>query len=98
MFGRRPANRCESVLDYRILISASAAREFDNLPLAVQTRVRKTIDALAANPRPPGTMKIRGGVDLFRIRIGDYRVIFHVYDREKVVDIVHMRHRREAYQ
>ena len=43
-------------------------------------------------------MKIRGGMDLFRIRVGDYRVIFHVYDGEKVVDIVHMRHRREAYQ
>jgi mRNA interferase RelE/StbE len=86
------------VPEYRILIGASAAREFDSLPLAVQPRVRKAIDALAANPRPPGTMKIRGGTDLFRIRIGDYRVIFHVYDGEKVVDIVHMRHRREAYQ
>ena len=84
--------------EYQILISTSAAREFDSLPLVVQPRVRKAINALAVNPRPPGTMKIRGGMDLFRIRVGDYRVIFHVYDGEKVVDIVHMRHRREAYQ
>lgn len=84
--------------EFRILIGASAAREFESLPFAAQPRVRKAIDALAVNPRPPGTIKIRGGVDLFRIRVGDYRVIFHVYDGKKVVDIVHLRHRREAYQ
>ncbi len=75
--------------EYRIEIAASAAREFDHLPTVLQSRVRKAIDKLGANPRPPGTVKIRGATDLFR---------FRVYDREKLVDIIHIRHRREAYE
>ena len=84
--------------EYRIVIATSAAREFRALPAAVQARVRKAVDALATNPRPRGTVKIRGEADLFRIRVGDYRVIFHVYDTENMVDITHIRHRRDAYE
>jgi mRNA interferase RelE/StbE len=56
------------------------------------------IDGLAANPRPPGVKKLRGTRDLWRIRVGDYRVIYRVDDAKRLVDISHVRHRREAYQ
>ena len=84
--------------DYRIVIPASAAREYEDLPEAVQRRVRAAVDALAVDPRPRGTMKLRGAADLFRIRVGDYRVIFRVSDRERLIDVTHIRHRREAYE
>jgi mRNA interferase RelE/StbE len=86
------------VPDYRIVIPASAAREYEDLPEAVQRRVRAAVDALAVDPRPRGTMKLRGAADLFRIRVGDYRVIFRVSDRERLIDVTHIRHRREAYE
>jgi len=86
------------VPDYRIVIAASAAREYEDLPEAVQRRVRAAVDALAVDPRPRGTMKLRGAADLFRIRVGDYRVIFRMSDRERLIDVTHIRHRREAYE
>jgi mRNA interferase RelE/StbE len=86
------------VPEYRIVIAASAAREFDGLPDYIQLRVRNAIDLLATDPRPRGTVKLRGSTGLFRIRVGDYRVIFRVSDRERLIDINHIRHRREAYE
>ena len=55
------------------------------------------IDALTTNPRPPGVRKLRGAADLWRIRIGDYRVLYRIDDQLHVVDVTHVRHRREAY-
>jgi len=86
------------VPEFRIVIAASAAREFDGLPEYVRLRVRNAIDLLATDPRPRGTVKLRGSTSLFRIRVGDYRVIFRVSDRERLIDITHIRHRREAYE
>ena len=68
--------------DYRILIAAAAACEYDGLPESIRRRVQDAIDGLAAVPRPRGTTKLKGSSNLFRIRIGDYRVIFHVSDRD----------------
>jgi len=50
------------------------------------------------NPRPSGVRKLRGTRDLWRIRVGDYRVIYRMDDRKRLVDVSHVRHRREAYQ
>jgi mRNA interferase RelE/StbE len=86
------------VPEYRITVAVSAAREFESLPLGIQARVRAVVDALADAPRPRGTVKLRGGTDLFRLRVGDYRIIYRVFDRDRLVDIVHIRHRREAYE
>jgi len=85
------------VPDYRILIATSAAREYDGLPEFIRRRARDIIDGLAKVPRPRGTAKLKGSNDLFRIRIGDYRVIYRVSDRERLVDVIHIRHRRDAY-
>jgi mRNA interferase RelE/StbE len=53
---------------------------------------------LAANPRPLGVKKLRGTRDLWRIRVGDRRVIYRVDDGKRLVDVSHVRHRREAYR
>jgi mRNA interferase RelE/StbE len=56
------------------------------------------LDRLAVNPRPPGVRKLKGGSGLWRLRVGDYRVIFEIDDARRLVDVSHIRHRREAYE
>lgn len=84
--------------DYRIVLARSAGRELEKLPAGVVERIFPKIEALAAQPRPPGCKKLKGGRGLWRIRVGDYRVIYSVEDGPRVVDIVTVRHRGEAYR
>ena len=56
------------------------------------------IKALAIDPRPAGCRKLQGAENLWRIRVGDYRVIYTVLDQELIVEIVTIRHRRDAYR
>jgi len=86
------------VAEYRVVLARSAERDLSGLPEATQVRLIRAIDALAANPRPSGVKKLRGTRDLWRFRVGDHRVIYRVDDGERLVDISHVRHRREAYQ
>jgi len=60
-------------------------------------RIITRIEALAHDPRPTGARKLRGSRNLWRVRIGDYRVVYGLDDRRRVIDIVRVRHRREAY-
>jgi len=65
----------------------------------VQERIRKDIDSLAHNPRPPGATAMQGTErGLIRIRVGDYRVVYQVKDRELIVLVVRIGHRREVYR
>lgn len=83
---------------YRIEYKPSAEREFLALPKNVQRLVRPRIDALARDPRPPGSKKLRGYVNRWRIRVGDYRVIYEVYDKDLLVLIVKIGHRSDVYE
>lgn len=83
--------------EYRVVLARSGERDLSGLPEATQDRLIRAVDALAANPRPSGVKKLRGTKDLWRIRVGDYRVIYRVDDGKRLVDISHVRHRREAY-
>ncbi len=65
-------------------------------PLAF--RILRRIEALSANPRPDGVVKLEGATDLWRIRVGEWRVVYRIADRERSVDIIAVRHRREAYR
>lgn len=84
--------------DYKVALSRSAEREFLRLPDDVEERVRRAIDSLALQPRPRGVKKLRGPNELWRIRVGDYRCIYRIADSERLVDITHIRHRKEAYR
>ncbi|MGA7731172.1 MAG: type II toxin-antitoxin system RelE/ParE family toxin [Chloroflexia bacterium] len=83
---------------YTITFTRSARREIERLPSNVVQRVYPHIEALAENPRPPGCHKIVGAQNLWRIRVGDYRVVYEVLDEAQVVDIIVVRHRSEAYR
>lgn len=83
---------------YQIVISKSAAKDLYDLPNAQISRIVQAIDQLAINPRPPGCKKLKGQTeDFWRIRQGDYRIVYSVSDTIQVVDIRRIRHRREVY-
>jgi mRNA interferase RelE/StbE len=83
---------------YAIEFAPSAERAFRKLARDVQRRLRPRVDALADNPRPPGSKKLKAPVDLWRIRIGDYRVVYEIRDRILVVLVVRVAHRRDVYR
>jgi mRNA interferase RelE/StbE len=56
------------------------------------------IERLADDPRPPGCRKLRGYKDLWRVRVGDYRVVYIIEDDNKIVAVTRIAHRREAYE
>ena len=84
--------------DYTVSFRRSAEKDLRKLDSTVQRRVLRAIDSLAIDPRPDGCRKLVGSEDAFRIRIGDYRVIYTVDDAVFIVAIESVRHRREAYR
>ena len=85
-------------MPYRIEFTSSAVRDFSQLPESVQQRLLPKINALADLPRPIGVQKLQGRVNRYRIRVGDYGVVYEIQDRILVVLIVRIGHRREVYR
>jgi mRNA interferase RelE/StbE len=84
---------------YRIIFSKTAEKDLDKLPVITIKKISKAIDNLAENPRPVGCKKLKSTEDnLWRIRIGDYRVIYEITDEIKVIDIRRIRHRKDIYE
>jgi mRNA interferase RelE/StbE len=86
------------VAKYEIRFSRAAIKEADKLIRQVAERVAPAIEELADNPRPMGCQKLQGEEDLWRIRVGDYRIIYQVDTGGRIVYIRRIRHRREAYR
>ena len=84
--------------DYAVVFARSARKELQNLDPQVARRILKRIEALVGNPRPSGVAKLEGASDLWRIRVGDWRVVYRILDRERLVDVIAVRHRREVYR
>lgn len=83
-------------MPYAISITRQANKELARLPTQVQDRIDAAIDALATTPRPPGTRKLTSGA--YRIRVGDYRVIFDVDDAAQAIIIRRVAHRSDVYR
>jgi mRNA interferase RelE/StbE len=83
---------------YTVEIDDKAAREIRALPRDLQRRVVSKIDSLADNPRPAGCVKLSGLHDLWRVRVGDWRVVYRVQDRVMIVEVLRVAHRREVYR
>ena len=84
--------------EYTITFTRAARRELEALDAALVARLLRRIEALATTPRPSGCRKLRGTNNLWRIRVGDYRVIYAVSDDERLVDVRVVRHRSDAYE
>ena len=83
---------------YEVRIAPAAQKELDRLPQKPRQRVERAILGLAVDPRPSGCRKLQGVDDTYRIRVGDYRVIYCVYDAELVVLIVKVGDRKDVYR
>ena len=84
-------------MSYHVEFTAAAAREVKKLPRPARGRVLDAIENLGEDPRPHGAKKLVGERTAWRIRVGDYRVIYDVLDAELTVTIVRAAHRREVY-
>lgn len=82
---------------YTVTIKRSAEREMAALPEKVFDRVTDTIIALESNPRKSGSKKLRGSTH-YRIRVGDYRVLYTIDDKNHGVEIIAVGHRKEVYR
>ncbi len=83
---------------YHVSFKASADKALDKLPKTIQTRVVEKAIALGADPRPPGCVKLAGNSGLWRVRVGDYRMVYLIDDQHRTVDIRIVAHRREVYR
>jgi mRNA interferase RelE/StbE len=82
---------------YTVELSSGAKRQYSKFKPDLQARLDKALDKLAANPRPPGTRKLEGQDNMWRIRVGDYRIVYSIYEGRLVVLVVAIAHRREVY-
>ena len=84
---------------YKITFIRSAEKEIDKLPPSIVKKIVPVIDDLANNPRPKGSKKLKGKQeDLWRVRSGDYRIIYSIEDVIRIVEIRKVGHRRDIYQ
>jgi mRNA interferase RelE/StbE len=83
--------------DFKIEIKKSAAKELEKIQKKDRDRIIERIQALAADPRPPQSKKL-SGEEKYRIRQGDYRVLYQIYDEVITVVVVKVAHRREVYK
>jgi mRNA interferase RelE/StbE len=84
-------------MHYIVHLKRSAEKELADLPREVHQRIIKRLLTLKANPRPPGAKKLGGG-DRYRIRVGDYRVLYTIDDALQKIEVSAVGHRREVYR
>lgn len=88
-------------MSYTVRLTPAAERQLDRLPRNAQSRVEKKIDALAQNPLPQGVKKLQDsplGANLYRVKAGDYRIVYQIEQNVLVVLIVKIGNRRDIYK
>lgn len=83
---------------YEIRIARRAAKALNALERRDQQRIRAAIELLADNPRPPACVAMSGERDVYRVRIGDFRIVYEVIDAMLIIHVVRVGHRREVYR
>ncbi len=83
---------------YRVALKPSADRALQKLPHDVQRRIVGEVAMLAHDPRPAGVVKLAGDDNLWRIRIGNYRVVYEIHDDRLLVLVLRVAHRKDVYR
>ena len=84
-------------MKYRVVISSRASKELKRLPLSLQERISLAAASLADDPRPHGCLKMQGRQS-YRIRVGDYRIVYDIHNRIVTVVIIEVGHRKDIYR
>jgi mRNA interferase RelE/StbE len=82
--------------NYDVALTSSAEKELKKLSGQLVARIVPRLENLACDPRPSGCKKLKGGDDEWRIRVGDYRVVYTIDDAKLLVEETRIRHRREV--
>jgi mRNA interferase RelE/StbE len=90
-------SRSRACVTYRVEIAPAAVRQLRKLDPAARRRVQAAVELLAADPRPSGAKKLVGGAGEWRVRTGDFRVVYEIHDEVLVVLVVAVGHRKEIY-
>ncbi len=85
-------------MTYHIEFVKQAAKQLKTLSNEEQQRIKIKIDVLANDPRPDGVVKLTGEDNLYRIRVGNYRIIYSIQDNQLLVLVLKIGHRRDVYQ
>ena len=85
-------------MTYRIDIKSSAERDLAGLPKAERQRIDQRILRLAEDPRPTGVVKLAGHANLYRIRVGTYRIIYAIADDTLIIVVTRVAHRKDVYR
>jgi mRNA interferase RelE/StbE len=85
-------------MTYQVRLAPAAVRQLRKLDPPGRRRVQAAIDLLAENPRPPGARQLVGGAGEWRVRTGDFRIIYDIRDEELLVLVVKVGHRRDVYE
>lgn len=85
-------------MSYQIEFTKNAKKQFKKLPSDVQERVAVKINELAIEPRPNRAKKLQGNDSLYRIRVGDYRIVYEIKDNILLITVVRVKHRSEVYK
>ena len=85
-------------MTYRVEFVPAAKRELARLDRSIQRRIGDAIDGLQEDPRPAGCKKLAGQADWWRVRVGDYRIIYAIQDDRLMVWVVRVAHRKDVYR
>lgn len=83
---------------YKVIFKPSADKALSKLPVAVQRRIVTAVDALAVEPRPHGVVRLAGDDNLWRVRVGEYRIVYEIHDGQLIVLVLRVAHRRDVYR
>lgn len=83
---------------YKIEWKQSAKKELKKLKKAVIPRIIKAVESLSINPHPTGSRKLQGSEHLYRVRLGDYRIVYSVENKILLIEIIRIGHRKDIYR
>ena len=84
-------------MTYKVEIDQAAKRQLKKIPQAMLQQIGAAIDALALDPRPQGSTKLKAS-DFYRVRVGDYRIIYEIQDKHLIILVVSVGNRRDIYK
>jgi mRNA interferase RelE/StbE len=85
-------------MTYQVNLTPSATRQLKKSPKAIQPLIWQILEALAEEPRPSGVVKMAGEASTYRVRLGDYRIVYEVQDEVLCILVIKVGHRREVYK
>jgi mRNA interferase RelE/StbE len=84
--------------DYKVLFRPSVDKQLRKLPVEIQRRIVRAVENLTSAPRPQGVVKLQGDENLWRIRVGNYRIVYEIHDDRLVILVLRVAHRRDVYR